>query len=254
MAGPQGGDGADGASILGLRVHNITKDEALDRIETLLSEERGHTVFFVNAHCVNLAWGDDRYREVVNGADLVLPDGTGMRIAGRLLGHPLRDNVNGTDLFPLLCERLQRLQAPVYLLGALPGLAEKVADWIRRTFPRLPVAGTHHGYFTPEEEPEVVTSIAASGAQVLFVAMGVPLQERWIARNLSATGVRVALGVGGLFDFYSGRIPRAPLWMRRAGIEWVFRLLQEPRRLWRRYLIGNLVFLARVLKARWRGP
>lgn len=254
MVGSEVGDGAGGptVSILGLRVHNVTKDESLDRIESLLAEDRGHSVFFVNAHCVNLAWDDDGYRGVLNRADLVLPDGTGMRLAGCLLGRRLRDNVNGTDLFPLLCGRLERLRAPVFLLGALPGLAEKVADWIRRTYPGLPVAGTHHGYFTPQEEPEVVARVAASGARVLLVAMGVPLQERFVGRHLAATGVRVALGVGGLFDFYSGRIPRAPLWMRRAGLEWFFRLLLEPRRLWRRYLIGNVRFLVLVLRARWR--
>lgn len=240
-------------SLLGLRVHNLTKAEALDRIESLTKEERGHSVFFVNAHCVNLAFKDSGYRDVVNRADLVLPDGTGMRLAGCLLRQRIRDNVNGTDLFPLVCERLERLRAPIFLLGALPGLAERVADWMRRKYPAILVAGTYHGYFGPEEEPAVVARVAASGAIVLFVAMGVPLQERFISRHLAATGVRVAFGVGGLFDFYSGRIPRAPLWLRRVGLEWLYRLIQEPRRLWRRYLIGNVVFLARVLRARWRG-
>ncbi len=249
------GDKADlsSVSILGVRIHNATRAEALDRIEGFLREERGHAVFFVNAHCVNVAWSEPGYREALHRADLVLPDGTGMRLAGLLLGRPLRDNVNGTDLFPLLCERLARLEAPVFLLGALPGLAEKVAAWMMRSYPGIRVAGTHHGYFKPDEEQEVVRLVAASGAFVLLVAMGVPLQERFIERNLAAMGVRVALGVGGLFDFYSGRIPRAPVWIRRAGLEWFYRLLQEPRRLWRRYLIGNFVFLWRVLRARWRG-
>jgi len=240
-------------SILGIRIHNITREEALQEVEALITRADGaRTVFFVNAHCINVAADDPAYRTALNRADLVLPDGVGIRIAGRILGTRVRDNVNGTDFFPMLCERLDRRGASVFLLGALPGLAEKVANWIRAHFRSVEVAGTHDGYFSPQQEPEVVREVASSRADVLLVAMGVPLQELWILRHRDELGVRVAFGVGGLFDFYSGRIPRAPYWMRRIGLEWFYRLLQEPRRLWRRYLIGNAVFIARVFRARFR--
>lgn len=236
--------------VFGIRLDNLTLEEAADKVAEFAREGRGRTVFFVNAHCVNVAFSDPDYMELLQKADLVLPDGIGIRLAGLILKQKIRDNVNGTDLFPVLCERLAQASSSVFLLGALPGLAERVAMWIERKHPGLLVAGTYHGYFGPEEEEMVVERIASSRAQVLLVAMGVPKQEKWIARNIRKCGVGVALGVGGLFDFYSGRIPRAPKWMRQVGMEWLFRLAMEPRRLWKRYLIGNAVFMARLARAR----
>lgn len=126
------------------------------------------------------------------------------------------------------------------------GDALAAAEWARARWPRLRIAGTNDGYFSPDDSDRVAATVRASGADVLLVAMGAPRQELWIGRYADAAGASATLGVGGLFDYYSGRIPRAPVWMRRLGLEWIFRLLQEPRRLWRRYLVGNLVFLWRV--------
>lgn len=117
---------------------------------------------------------------------------------------------------------------------------------MKTNYPELHIAGTQHGYFSKDEEPEIIEKIKASQADVLLTAMGVPLQEKWLAQHMQETGVTVAMGVGGLFDFYSGRIPRAPMWMRNAGLEWFFRFTQEPGRLWRRYFVGNGVFLCRI--------
>ena len=125
-------------------------------------------------------------------------------------------------------------------------MAEAVAEWATSRYPAVRIAGVRDGYFTEEETDEVIRHIHESRADVLLVALGAPRQEFWIDHHLVATGVPVALGVGGLFDFYSGRLKRAPLWMREAGIEWLYRLIQEPRRMWKRYLIGNLVFVFRV--------
>ena len=172
--------------------------------------------------------------------------GFGMRIAGRLLNQPVRDNVNGTDLFPRLCAALSLHGRSVYLLGGRPGIAKAAADWAKTHYPLLRIAGAHDGYFGADQTGQVVADIRRSRADVLLVAMGVPVQEGWIDRNSASTGATVTIGVGGLFDYYSGRIPRAPAWMRRCGLEWTFRLIQEPGRLWRRYLVGNLVFLARI--------
>jgi N-acetylglucosaminyldiphosphoundecaprenol N-acetyl-beta-D-mannosaminyltransferase len=145
-----------------------------------------------------------------------------------------------------LCESAARAGLPIYLLGARPGIARAAADAMVQRYPELVVAGARDGYFQSDEEPGVVDAINASGARILLVAFGAPRQELWIARWRDRLEVPVAMGVGGLFDFYSGRIARAPVWMREIGLEWVYRLMQEPGRMWRRYVIGNPLFLYRV--------
>lgn len=233
-------------AIRGIRLLNLATDEALAAIEVAVAAGKSTSVAFVNADCVNIAAGDPAYRDDLAKIDWVFIDGVGMRIAGRILGQPVRDNVNGTDLFPLLCESLARRRKSLFLLGARPGVAAAAADWVRREHPGVTVAGSHHGYFSDADEATVLARIRASRPDVLLVALGAPRQEAWITRNLSASGATVAIGVGGLFDYYSGRIPRAPLWLRRLGLEWIYRLLQEPGRLWRRYLLGNAVFVGRI--------
>ena len=140
-------------------------------------------------------------------------------------------------------EELEGTDIGIYLLGARPGVCEDMVAKLATEFPNLTVSGYHHGYITPEEEATVLDGINRSGAGILLVAMGVPGQELWIDRNYDKLEIPVPMGVGGLFDFMSGRMPRAPLWMREIGMEWAYRLYQEPRRMWRRYIIGNVVFL-----------
>jgi N-acetylglucosaminyldiphosphoundecaprenol N-acetyl-beta-D-mannosaminyltransferase len=139
----------------------------------------------------------------------------------------------------------------MFLLGARPGVAEGVRKWVLERFPLLDVCGVQHGYYGPQEEQGIIRQIRDSGANLVLVAFGAPKQDLWICDHLQEMGANVAIGVGGLFDFYSGRIPRAPLWMRKMGMEWVYRLVQEPGRLWKRYLIGNGLFLARVLRQKF---
>jgi N-acetylglucosaminyldiphosphoundecaprenol N-acetyl-beta-D-mannosaminyltransferase len=131
-------------------------------------------------------------------------------------------------------------------------VTEGVRDWIAEHHPGTIVCGCNHGYFSPEEEADVIRRIADSGADVLLVAFGVPRQDVWISQHIRETGAKVAMGVGGLFDFYSGRTPRAPLWMREIGLEWFYRFYQEPGRMWKRYFVGNAVFLFRVMMERSR--
>jgi N-acetylglucosaminyldiphosphoundecaprenol N-acetyl-beta-D-mannosaminyltransferase len=200
----------------------------------------------VNADCVNISCRNREYRRAVQQSDLVFADGIGVRVAGKVLGQPVRDNVNGTDLFPLLAKALEFTGKRIYLLGGQPGVAEGVAQWLAANFPGVELAGFHHGYFTTDKEAEVIEEIRTSGADLVLVAFGAPRQELWIRRNLHKLGAKVVIGVGGLLDFFSGRIPRAPRWVRKLGMEWGYRLSQEPKRLWRRYLIGNVVFLARL--------
>ena len=225
---------------------NVNMTQALERIGDMLQGSSAQQVSFVNPACVNIAAGDRGYRRLLGRAALVLPDGIGIKIAADILGVPLKQNVNGTDLFPRLCEMLQSRGASVFLLGGRPGIAEQVAAVIRASWPQLQIAGLRDGYFETSQEGEVAAQVAASQADVLLVARGVPMQDVFIDRHLHQLGVKVAIGVGGLFDFVSGRINRAPAWMRDSGLEWTYRLLQEPSRMWRRYLLGNFSFLGRI--------
>ena len=229
---------------------NVDMTEALARLREMLDEGRPQQVSFVNPACVNIAARHRGYRRVLARAALVLPDGIGIKIGTALLGTPLRQNVNGTDLFPRLCELLQARGASVYLLGGASGVAESVAAEIGQRWPGVRIAGLRDGFFGVAEEGRVAAAVRASGADLLLVARGVPAQDLFIDRYLPQLGVSVAMGVGGLFDFVSGRIRRAPVWMRESGLEWIYRLLQEPSRMWRRYLVGNLSFLGRVLLQR----
>jgi N-acetylglucosaminyldiphosphoundecaprenol N-acetyl-beta-D-mannosaminyltransferase len=231
--------------ILGIRIDNMSMVEALDWIRQRLGRDEHSVVCMTNAHSANLSCLNPAYHHSLLESGLNLADGVGIRLAGKLKRTPIRQNVNGTDLFPRLCAMLEGTTESVYLLGGRPGVAEAVAQWVGQRFHGTTIAGHHDGYFDPGQEREVIASIRRSGATVLLVAMGVPDQELWIHRNVEGTGVRVAIGVGGLFDFYSGRIPRAPAWMREIGLEWIYRLMQEPGRMWKRYLIGNWTFLAR---------
>jgi N-acetylglucosaminyldiphosphoundecaprenol N-acetyl-beta-D-mannosaminyltransferase len=238
--------------LFGIPVDNVSLDEAVGMVLAALDGPGGQMVCFVNAHCVNLACRCGAYRDVLRGADYVFADGTGMRWAGAALGRPIADNVNGTDLFPRLAAALAGTGKRIFLLGGRPGVAEGVARWLAQVCPDAEVVGCHHGYLSAENEEAVVEQIHASQADLLLVAMGSPDQELWIHRHLERLGVKVAMGVGGLFDFFSGRVPRAPRWLRRAGLEWLYRFYQEPLRLWKRYLIGNAAFLLRLSRARWR--
>jgi len=240
----------DHVKLLGISINNLTMDEA---VEELMAKARGAApsqVCFVNADCANLAWSNPGYRRVLSSASVVLADGIGMKLAGRLLNQNIRQNVNGTDLFPRLCKALEAERMGIYLLGSKPGVTDDLVRWMNEQYPDLPVRGHRHGYFSPQEGPEVIAEIQGSRAEVLLVAFGAPKQDLWIAEHLQETGAKVAMGVGALFDFYSGRFPRAPNWVREIGMEWFFRFTREPRRMWKRYFVGNAVFLSRVVRER----
>jgi len=178
-----------------------------------------------------------------------LPDGIGVNIACKIIGEPLRENVNGTDMLPFLCQMCESNSRSIYLLGGGELVAQTMRDKLCQKYENLSIVGARDGFFDRETETDsVIEDINLSGADVLLVAFGAPLQEKWIARNRDKLHCNVLMGVGGLFDFYSERTQRAPAWMREIGIEWVYRLMQEPGRMWRRYIIGNPLFVYRVLK------
>jgi N-acetylglucosaminyldiphosphoundecaprenol N-acetyl-beta-D-mannosaminyltransferase len=206
-------------------------------------------VVFVNAAKVVNYRRDRRLREAVDRADLLLADGVPVVWASRLLGRSLPGRVNGTDLM----ERMVRLAAErgyrVFFLGARKQVLNRAIEELKRRHPDLLVAGSRDGYFRPEEEPSVIAEIVASRAQLLFLAVSSPQKELWVNDNLRRLGPIVCQGVGGSIDVVAGITRRAPAWMQRNGLEWFFRLLQEPRRMWRRYLETNSLFLLAVCAA-----
>jgi len=236
--------------LLDIPIANVTKQRALAMIWTCLQGPDASEMHFVNAHCINVAAKDHDYLSVLQHSKAVFADGTGIRKAGAKLGHPIVDNVNGTDLFPLLCSECKKTNKKLYLLGGKPGVAQKSAQWANEYVQGDIIAGFHDGFFTEEQTPGVLDEINASQADLLLVAMGVPRQELWLHTHLAKLTVKVVMGVGGLFDFYSGTISRSPVWMRKVGMEWVWRLMMEPRRMWRRYIIGNITFMWLIEKIR----
>ena len=230
-------------------VINQTSDAALN---TIFNAGRS-TVAFLNAHCVNLAVKDPTYAWALKRASSVLPDGSGMQIAARMSGTHFVENLNGTDLFPQIMQRAAAKGYSVYLFGSQPGVADAAAAKAASLTPGLQIAGTHAGFFTDAEETAIIDKINASGADVVLVALGVPRQDVWIARNRHRLLARVVFGVGAQFDFWSGRVSRAPKFLRQIGLEWIWRLAIEPKRMFKRYVLGNPAFVLRALKARALG-
>lgn len=227
---------------------NVSMDEAVTMIEKAVRERHRRCVFFVNADCINITARDPGYRRLLARDDAwVFGDGVGVRIAGAINHQRVVDNVNGTDMFPLLAARCAGNGQAIFLLGGREGIARRVEQRMTARYPGLRIAGTYHGFFGPDASDAVIDQVNASGADIVLVALGAPLQERFIARHRAALQAPVLVGVGGLFDFYSGRIRRAPKLVRELSLEWVWRMAMEPRRLWKRYLLGNVAFLARVL-------
>lgn len=235
-------------SVLGVRIDKLTREQALGEIDGW-EEGRPRMLAYVNAHTLNLAVGDDKLREVLNHCDLVMNDGSGLSLAARLRGERFPENLNGSDFTVCLLELAASRGWGVFLLGGRPGVAEMAASRLTERIVGLRVVGACHG-FTGEPEDVLADRVRESDADLLIVALGNPLQELWLDRNLDATGARVGVGVGAFLDFSAEAVKRAPRWMNVLGVEWCFRLVQEPLRLWRRYLLGNPLFLARVLRER----
>lgn len=234
--------------ILGVRVDNITGEETLERIVQFIRDGRPRQIVTVNPEFVITAQHDRAFCEILNNADLALPDGIGLLWASRVLGKPLRERVAGSDLIYDLAALASARGYSIYFLGAMPGVGQRAAQVLQAKSPGLRVSGIYAGSPRPEEDDEVVGRIRASAPDILLVAYGAPAQDRWIRRNLDRLGVPVCIGVGGALDFASGKAKRAPFWVRRIGLEWLFRLIQEPWR-WRR-MMRLPRFAALVLRSR----
>jgi N-acetylglucosaminyldiphosphoundecaprenol N-acetyl-beta-D-mannosaminyltransferase len=232
--------------LLGVRVDAFDTAGVLGRIEHLIDAGGESRLCYVNVHCMNLAMRDEEYKQILEGSDLVYADGMGVVWACRFFSSPLPERVNLGDFLPELCRLCSKRGYRVFLLGGHPEVAERAAERLVLRFPDLQIVGTHHGFFSSSEEAEVLGQIRNAKPHILLVGMGVPKQEKWISRHLDELEVPVLWGVGALFEYYAGVTRRAPTWVRRWGLEWLFRLFIEPGRLWRRYLLGNVAFALRV--------
>jgi len=237
--------------VLGVRFDRLTRAAALSVMTRTFGSKRAFKVYIPNAHTLNLSCSDDRFREVLNGADLLLNDGMGVQIASALAGKPFAENMVGTDLTPQVCAEAARAGIPVFLLGGEIGMVTQAAEGLKDRIPGLRIAGVHHGYFDDRDDRAVVDEINRSGAGVLLVGLGNPIQELWIHRNAPRLECDLCIGVGGLFHHLSGRLRRAPSWARSLGMEWAFILASQPHK-WRRYILGNPLFLYRIAVDRLR--
>jgi exopolysaccharide biosynthesis WecB/TagA/CpsF family protein len=229
--------------VLGLPVVRAGGDAVLAAISSALAAERPLRIAYVNAHTATLASTNPEFHVCLRECDLLLNDGSGVALAAKWSGRPVSENLNGSDFTVRLLHLISARGQRVFLFGARPGVAVRAADKLRDLVPGLEIVGVSHGY---RETSAVVGEIRDARAEVVVVALGNPLQELWLRDHLTATGALCGVSVGAFLDFTAGRVRRAPPWANRYGIEWVFRLVREPRRLARRYMVGGPVFVWRV--------
>jgi N-acetylglucosaminyldiphosphoundecaprenol N-acetyl-beta-D-mannosaminyltransferase len=221
--------------ILGIRVDDATYADLLAKVDEFVAAGQPHQVVTVNTEMLVAAYGDSKLAEMLNAGDLNVADSVGVILASRLLGYPLRERVTGSDGIHELARHCAKRGYRVFLLGALPGVAERTAQKLQAEHGELQVVGTYAGSPNPDDSEAVISRVEAVSPDLLLVAYGVPAEERWIGTYGRRLGVPVMIGVGGTFDFVAGVIPRAPGWMRTVGLEWLYRLIREPWR-WRRQL------------------
>ena len=235
--------------IMGVPFDNVTMAEALDRAEALMEAPGCAVCVTPNAEIVYEAMDDPVLRDVLSGADLVLPDGAGVVLAAKILGTPVKEKVAGIEFGTRLMEHLAGTEKTFYFLGGKPGVAEQAAEKMKARFPGLRICGARDGYFS--EDGPVIDGINRVRPDVLFVCLGAPKQERFMVRNRQALQASFAVGLGGSLDGFAGNVKRAPRWMIRCNLEWLYRLIKEPWRIGRMMRLPK--FMLRVLARRMRG-
>jgi N-acetylglucosaminyldiphosphoundecaprenol N-acetyl-beta-D-mannosaminyltransferase len=241
--------GVRSIELLGVRVDALRLPDLLRVVAEAAKCRRAIEVFYANAHIVNLAVRRLDFAALLASADLVYCDGTGVRLGARILGQDLPERMTGADWIHDLCRTAVRENLSLFFLGSEPGIAESAAALLRVRYPGLRIAGTLPGYGA---STATIDTVNAARPDILLVGMGSPTQERWIVEHRGELNVPVLWAVGALFAFASGNLPRGPHWMTEHGLEWLCRLVVEPGKLWRRYLIGNPLFLLRVARERLR--
>jgi N-acetylglucosaminyldiphosphoundecaprenol N-acetyl-beta-D-mannosaminyltransferase len=234
------------AELFGIPLDLLTMQQTVERCRGLIEAGRPAQHVVVNAGKVVMMQDVPGLREIIEHCDVVNADGQSVVWAGRVLGVPVPERVAGIDLMEQLLALAEDRQYRVFFLGATEEVLVAFTSEVRRRFPGMQIAGTRNGYFA--DDAEVAAEISASRTQLLFVGISSPRKEFFLAEQLPRMGPVLAMGVGGSFDVWAGKTRRAPAWMQRAGLEWFYRLLQEPRRMWKRYLVGNTRFVIVVVK------
>jgi N-acetylglucosaminyldiphosphoundecaprenol N-acetyl-beta-D-mannosaminyltransferase len=244
----------ESVTLLGVRIHTLSAGELIQFITDTVSAGRKACVAYVNTYAINLSIESPWFRDFLNNADVTYCDGFGVKWGARLLGLKIAHRYTPPDWVSQLAVECVRQEVSLFLLGARPGVASRAAIGLQKRFPGLNIVGTHHGYFDKRpdgvENAAVLEEILTAQPDILIVGFGMPLQERWLAENWQQIQAKVAVPAGALIDYLAGEVPRAPRWMTDHGMEWFGRLVIEPRRLWRRYLVGNPQFLWRILMDR----
>ena len=237
-------------TLLGMPIAAATMDQALDIVDAAIRDRRPLQIGVVNAAKVVNMRRDDELREAVLSSDVIFADGISVVWASRLLGGRLPERVAGIDLMTGILRRGAATKRRIFCLGATEEVLNTTVARIRQDFPGIDVVGHHHGYYRPDQEEQVANAIAAAKPDVLFVAMTSPMKERFMARWSDRMNVPVCHGVGGSFDVMAGKVDRAPEVWQRLGLEWLYRVKQEPGRLWKRYLVTNILFV-RLVASEW---
>ena len=241
----------DIATILDVPVVPYTMDEAVTKLTQDTLRQKRNFVVTANAEIIMMAQDDKEYKTLLaETADLILPDGAGTVWAGNYLGYTIPERVAGYDLYLRLLEEAAKNNIPVYFFGGKPGIAEEAAEEGKRRWPGLKMAGCRNGYFSAEEEPEIIEGINRSGAAMLFAALGAPKQEKWLAKYREELKPCLLMGIGGSFDVLAGKVQRAPKWMQDAKLEWFFRLVKQPSRFRRMLALPKFVFAVRSEKGK----
>ena len=242
----------DSVHLLGMRVDRVDMAGALALVERFIAERTPHHIVTADASMVVTAAQDPEFGAIVNGADLVTPDGAGILWATKRMGSPVRVKVSGVDLAARCCALSAQKGWRIYFFGAAPGVAEEAAARIRARHPGAHIVGFRDGFFQPEDEPGIVAQIRAARPDILLVALGIPKQEKFIQRHKAALGVPVSIGVGGTLDVFSGAVRRAPVWMQNRGLEWAYRVASNPKKISKVALLPRFVLM--TLRAGRVGP
>lgn len=220
----------DRVNILGVNVDMVTISEATDKILDFLDEDKLHSVYTPNSEIIMEAYRNQDFNEILNAADLLTADGIGVVYAAKYLKKPIKERAAGYDVAKLLLQKISYTDHKLFLFGGKPGVGDLAKKNMQKDYPGLNIVGVRNGYFTEDEEEEIINEINASGADLLFVCLGAPRQEKWIHKNKDKLKVKVAMGVGGSIDVFAGTVQRAPDFFCKTGLEWFYRLMKEPWR------------------------